>query len=118
MELLCTVISCVLVPFCALALRALMCLLKSKAESENTRRTLDSVTQVVEETVLEVSQVFVDDLKKNGTFDEAAKKRALALAKEKAKERILPEAKALICALYGDFESWLLMKLEASVARK
>ncbi len=118
MELLCTVITGVLVPLCVTALGALVRFLKSKTESEKTKTALSSASEVVKETVLEVAQVFVDDLKKEGVFDESAKKEAMSLAKEKARVRILPEVQTLITALYGDFESWLLMKIEASVAKE
>lgn len=65
--------------------------------------------------VLYVNQTYTDSLKASGKFDEEAQKTAFNKAYAKAISLISEETKKVITDLYGSFDRWLELKIEASV---
>ena len=70
----------------------------------------------VMDAVLYVNQTYTDSLKTSGKFDEEAQKIAFNEAYSKAATLISDNAKQVISDLYGSFEKWLELKIEASVS--
>ncbi len=89
--------------------------IKSKIKNEKIRALLDVTLEVTESVVLSVQQTFVDQLKKDGKFDSAAQKEAFNMAFERAKAMISEEARVTLESLYGDFNTWLTVQIEALV---
>ena len=69
----------------------------------------------VMDAVLYVNQTYTDSLKSSGKFDEEAQKIAFNKAYAKAATLISDGAKQVISDLYGSFDRWLELKIEASV---
>ncbi|MBO5054848.1 MAG: hypothetical protein J6C64_00630 [Lachnospiraceae bacterium] len=69
----------------------------------------------VMDAVLYVNQVYTDSLKANGRFDEISQKEAFNRAYAEAMNMISDKAKKAIEQLYGSFDKWLQLKIEASV---
>lgn len=69
----------------------------------------------VMDAVLYVNQTYTDSLKSSGKFDEEAQKIAFNKAYAKAATLISDGTKQVISDLYGSFDRWLELKIEASV---
>lgn len=117
-----TLIKVVLLPAIPIIVAAVVKFAKAKAEeaiagSNSTiiRTTLSEATSAICTAVTYTAQTFVDDLKKAGTFDEAAKRAALATALSKTLILISTESKELLTSLYGNLEEWLTTKIEQQV---
>ena len=79
------------------------------------REYVNDATNIIGKIVLEVSQTYVDALKKVGQFNAESQKIAKDMAVNKAKELITEESKNAIIRLYGDFEAWINTSIEAMV---
>lgn len=64
-----------------------------------------------------VSQTYVDELKKAGSFDAEAQKQALAMALAACIKAISPATKAFIEETYGDLTEYLTTYIEAEVRK-
>ena len=62
------------------------------------------------------NQVFVDELKKNGNFDDEARKKAYEITKKYAEEMITDKSKKFIEDTYGNLDTYLKTKIEEGVA--
>ena len=82
---------------------------------QDTSRTKLSVTQLTQNAVVYVSQVFVDDCKKSGNFDKEAQAKAFNMAKTAALNMISDNAKKYIEKYCGDLDEWLKIQIEAAV---
>ena len=93
---------------------------ESKAIEEATKN--EDISNLVKDALADVmdavryvNQTFVVSLKKSGKFDEEAWNKAFNLAYTEAMNSISDGAKKAINEIYGSFESWLELKIEASV---
>lgn len=93
---------------------------ESKAIEEATKNedmsnlVKDALADVMD-AVLYVNQVYTEALKREGRFDEKAQKEAFNLAYTEAMNLISDGAKKAITEMYGSFDKWLALKIEASV---
>lgn len=85
-------------------------------QNELTEAIIKDALNNVMDAVLYVNQTYTDTLKAQGKFDEEAQKTALNTAYEKALTLISDGTKAVITEVYGSFEKWLQIKIEASVS--
>ena len=106
----------VLVPLIKRAGDALTDQIKERTKSDKLALSVQRASDVVEQVVVAITQTYVDDLKKSGSFDEDAQKQALQMAKEAAVALISDEVQQLISEHYNDFTDWLLSAIEAAVA--
>jgi hypothetical protein len=111
------VVSYILVPLIKRAGAAVTARVEEKTKSEKLAQAVERASVVVEQVVVAVTQTYVDDLKKSGSFDGDAQKQALTMAKEAAASLISDEVQRLITEHYNDFSEWLLSAIEAAVAR-
>ena len=84
---------------------------KNEAASLLVKEALSDVLDAV----LYVNQIYTDSLKANGKFDQKAQAEAFNRAYIEAMNMISAESKKVIEALYGSFDKWLKLKIEASV---
>lgn len=108
--------SYVLVPLIKKAGTALTDQIEEKTKSEKLAQAVQRATDTVAQVVVAITQTYVDDLKKSGSFDEDAQKQALQMAKEAAVSLISDEVQQIIGENYNDFTDWLLSAIEAAVA--
>ena len=121
-DMLITLIQVVIIPAIPVLVGYLVKYLKTKADetattidNELVRRYLQEATDAVLQAVTYTAQTFVDTLKSQGKFDEAAQKVAFEKAKDVALSLLTEEAKQLIVDLYGDITVWLETKIEQTV---
>ena len=93
---------------------------QAAAETNSTllKDVIEEVTGIVDIAVSAVSQTYVDELKKAGSFDAEAQKQALAMALAAWIKAISPAAKAFIEETYGDLTEYLTTYIEAAVRRQ
>ena len=93
---------------------------QAAAETNSTllKDVIEEVTGIVDIAVSAVSQTYVDELKKAGSFDAEAQKQALAMALAACIKAISPAAKAFIEETYGDLTEYLTTYIEAEVRKQ
>lgn len=114
--ILLAVASYVLVPLIKKAGTALTDQIEEKTKNDRLAQGVQRASDIVEQVVVAITQTYVDDLKKTGSFDGDAQKQALQMAKEAAAELISEEVQQLISENYNNFTDWLISAIEAAVA--
>lgn len=74
----------------------------------------DALSDVMD-AVLYVNQTFVDTLKARGEFTQSAWEEAKQKAYNAALLSVSEESKKAVANVYGSFDNWLQLKIEASV---
>lgn len=92
--------------------------LVEKSKSEITDKILIEISDCAQSAVLSVSQTYVDALKAAGTFDDAAQKKALAMALAALTGSLTQSAKDFIVENFGDLTTYLTGRIEAEVKRQ
>lgn len=92
--------------------------LKETTKNERIRNAIDTVTNLVSDIVMYVSQTYVDALKKEGTFTKEKQLEALNMAYDRALEMIDERSKDVIESVFGDFGTYLLTLIEATVRKQ
>lgn len=90
----------------------------AQTDSLTTKKMLDEVTVAVTTAVTYVSQTYVDELKKNGTFTRENQKVAMNLAVDQTKKLLTAEAKSFLSKTYGRLNDYLVSRAEAEVRRQ
>ena len=87
-----------------------------EAAKTETRSILikDALSDVMD-AVLYVNQTFVDTLKARGEFTQSAWEEAQQKAYNAALLSVSEESKKAVASVYGSFDNWLQLKIEASV---
>lgn len=90
---------------------------KNTQLSEYTKlnEIIDKAQGIVTEIVTSINQTFTDSLKASGEFTKDSATIAKDAAVDKANELINEEAVKAIETVYGDFDSWLDVNIEAIV---
>ena len=90
---------------------------KGLQEIDNTyvKNTFKEVTDIILNVVDTVTQTFVDDLKKEGSFDETKQKEALEKAINQAKEMTNEDGVNLVLEKYGDLDAFIRLTIEAYI---
>ena len=77
--------------------------------------TLKEVTDIIFNTVDNVSQTYVDDLKKQGKFEVENQKEALEKALNQAKDLMNNDMTGLVVEKYNDLDGWIRNQIEAYI---
>lgn len=97
-----------------------------RAKSEQIRRKIDDDTinkyiylaeDIIATAVLQVNQVFVEELKKDGKFDKERQQEAFNKCKEIVLTLLNDNAKTVIEFIFGDLNQWIDSQIEAAVHR-
>lgn len=89
--------------------------LSNKNKNEKSKQYIEDAVSAVVIAVSEVSQTYVDALKKEGKFDADAQFIAFELARDKALSLINNNSIKAIEVVYNDFEYWLDLIIEQKV---
>lgn len=81
-------------------------------------KLLNYAADLVDKCVAYTNQLLVDNWKRENTFDKAAQAVAFKETADKVKMLISDEARAAIEDMYGDFNEWLKLSIEAAVFEK
>lgn len=97
------------------ATAALVDFLNKKKESSKAAGYLADITSIVSSSVLTITQTFVETMKKEGKWTEAAAKEAKEKALVIIKTQLTPELIKYIVEHFGDLESYLNTAIESCV---
>lgn len=89
--------------------------IEEATKNKNVSNIVKDALLDVMDAVLYVNQVYTDSIKKSGKFDEEAQAEAFNLAYQAALTMISAETQKVIEQLYGSFDEWLRLKIEAAV---
>ncbi len=89
--------------------------INSKMKDKKMAALLAQAMQIVADAVKLIFQEFVEALKKNGKFDEAAQKEAKEAATKIIMNKLTPELKEFITANYGDIVAWVSDQIEVAI---
>ncbi|MCM3702391.1 hypothetical protein [Paenibacillus macerans] len=112
------------IPVLGLLSRSFITYIKRKIADVEQRIGNDAVNQflalaenAIESAVTAVNQTFVENMKKQGTFDASAMAESFRMAKDKALAIIGEQAKDGLKLALGDIEAWLEARIEYYVNR-
>lgn len=89
--------------------------LSNKTKNAKSKQYIEDAVSAVVIAVSEVSQTYVEALKKEGKFDKDAQFIAFELARDKALSLINDNSIKAITTVYNDFEYWLDLIIEQKV---
>jgi ribonuclease PH len=86
-----------------------------KIDNTYVKETIAQATDIVISVVDTVGQTYVDDLKKNNSFDLDKQKEALNKAVEQVKELMNNDMTNLVVEKYNSFDSWIRSQIESYI---
>ena len=89
--------------------------LKTKTDNEVLDKYLSMLAETVTKCVIATNQTYVETLKKEGKFDEAAQKIAFEKTYTAVMEIISVDMVDYLTEFVGDFETFLMQSIEAEV---
>ncbi len=89
--------------------------LNQKIKDKKLARWSSALFEIIMKAVQSVFQEFVETLKKNGKFDEAAQKEAKERAYKIIMAQLTPELKDYITNNFGDMQEYLMNQIEAMI---
>lgn len=89
--------------------------IEEAAKTEARSLLIKDALSDVMDAVLYVNQTFVDTLKAKGEFTQSAWEEAKKKAYNAALLTVSEESKKAVACVYGSFDNWLQLKIEASV---
>ncbi len=123
-EIFNAIITLIIVPILGIVSKFLITCLKCKVDelelrihNETLNKYIAMAEDAIETAVICVNQTFVEVMKKQGTFDEAAMAESFRMAKKKALIIMGDALKKVLEAAYGDIDAWLDSKIEFFVNR-
>lgn len=85
------------------------------AKNEKEARLFNGALDIIEDAVMETFQVYVENLKNAGKFDEAAQKQAKDMATKRIMSLLTEDMKTYIIANFGDLFEFISNKIETTV---
>ena len=92
-------------------------IISEATKNEQLEETIKNALNDVMDAVLYVNQTYTDSLKASGKFDKEAQDIAFDKAYAKAVSLISESNRKTIEQVYGSFDEWLELKIEASVGK-
>ena len=89
--------------------------LDSKIKDEKMKNFLSKMNSIITDAITAVYQEFVEQLKKEGKFDDEAKVQAKQKAMDIINSQMTTEMKKYIQENYGDIEKWINQKIESVI---
>lgn len=89
--------------------------LDSKIKDEKLKNFLSKMNAIITDAITAVYQEFVEQLKKEGKFDDEAKAEAKQKAMDIINSQLTTEMKEYIQENYGDIEKWINQKIESVI---
>lgn len=91
---------------------------KCKTENEKITSYLYKVRNIVADIVICVNQTYVNALKESGKFTKTEQEKAFQMAKDSAINLISTEIKDVVSTIYNDFDEYLIVLIESTVAQQ
>ncbi len=109
------VVTSIIIPLITILGSKLISWISSKIKNEKAEGFLTQATEAVINAVRSVFQTYVEQLKKEGTFDAEKQKTALLKAKDLALCQMTEDVKSFIHYNFGDLQTWLTTTIEATI---
>lgn len=90
-------------------------LINKYVKNNNAKNILNSLLTLVKNSVLEIQQTYVDNLKKQGSFDIAAQKNALKKCYDKVIANMPKEMENWLKNNYNDIETFIKGLIESQI---
>ena len=90
-------------------------LINKYVKNDKLKQILSSLNETIKNAVSEVYQTYVEALKKDGMFDEAAQKEALNKALTTIKQNLPTDVMKWLQANYTDIDAYLKSQIEAVI---
>ena len=90
-------------------------LINKYVKNDKLKQILSSLNETIKNAVSEVYQTYVEALKKDGMFDEAAQKEALNKALTTIKQNLPADVMKWLQANYTDIDAYLKSQIEAVI---
>lgn len=87
----------------------------SKVKDSKTQKFLYQILSIVENAVNQITQTYVDTMKKAGKFDEAAQKEAFDKCKTIIESQLTVELKDFITSNFGDVTAYITTLIESTI---
>lgn len=88
----------------------------SKIENDKVKMQIQNAVDLIDSSVKEVTQTYVDELKKTGKFDAAAQSEAFNKAYANVKNQLTTETIKAIGTVTCDIDTWIKTQIESTVA--
>lgn len=89
--------------------------LESTRENELEKKYIEMLNNTITDCVIATTQTYVESLKKQGAFDEAAQKKAFKTTYEAVINLLTEESVKYLEAAIGDLNLYITQKIEAEV---
>ncbi|MDP4181178.1 MAG: hypothetical protein Q8942_08815 [Bacillota bacterium] len=89
--------------------------LEQKIKNDTLNKYISIAEDAIETAVVSVNQTFVDNIKKQGTFDKETAGKSFDLAKQKAISIMGTSVKNALTDAYNDLDAWIDSKIEVCV---
>lgn len=97
------------------ATTALVGLLNSKIKDTKVKKWATDIAQIVMNSVMTITQTYVDNLKKENAFTKEAQKEAFNQCLTLVQNQLTPELKKYIEDNFGDIQVYLKTQIEAMI---
>lgn len=87
----------------------------SKIKDKKMQQHAENVLKIIESAVKNVTQTYVDTLKKQGKFDEKAQATALEMCYKVINANLTQELKEYITNNFGDIATYIKTQIEATI---
>lgn len=91
--------------------------LKDRIQNEKISAILDKINKLVKNVVIQVSQTYVDELKKNDGFNKEAQAEAFNMAMTEIKQMMTDEMKEVLQDVSADADAYLTTLIETNVKK-
>lgn len=122
MEILFKLFELVLIPLLGILTTYFVKWLKAKEKEVNNKLDNDTLekyvsmlSRTITDCVIATNQTYVESLKQQGSFDEAAQKEAFNKTYEAVIAVLSDDAKEYLTNIYGDLTAYLTTRIEAEV---
>lgn len=105
----------ILTTFISLLIKNKIAQIKSTTTDEKAHKYLDFLQDTIVSCLQATNQTYVDELKANGQFDEAAHKVALEKTKNAVLNIVTDDVKKYAAVLVGDLEVYITEQIEANI---
>ena len=109
------VVTSIVLPLISIAGAKLIQFINSKIKNNKAADLLTTATTIVINAVRSVFQTYVEQVKKDGSFNKDAQIIALNKAKDIALTQMTDEVKEYLVKTYGSLDSWLDTNIEATI---
>ena len=89
--------------------------LLEKTKNETTKKYIEMLDKTITECVLATNQTYVEALKKQGSFDAEAQKKAFQITYDAIMEILSDEAQLYLAEAIKDLNTYIVTKIEAEV---